>query len=178
VLERGELALQRDLVGAGVAGVERHVVRRPAQLRRVLGQRVGVRHHQRGADRPGARVDAVAGVHGLRGEAERLGVVLVRSDGVRSHGGHPRPSRGFASPGPHHRPRRERRVLRRPPHQARPRRGGRPRRRRRSPPPTSTARRRPRRPRAPMRCRCRSSAATSRGTAAGCPVGPRRRRAS
>ena len=57
LLERGQLALQRELVGAGVAGVERDVVARPAQPRRVVGQGVGVGHHQRRADRPGSDVD-------------------------------------------------------------------------------------------------------------------------
>ena len=77
LFERRQLLLQRNLIGARVAGVQRDVGSGPADVRRVVGQGVRVRHHDRRAYGAGALVHRVARVHRAAVEGQGGRVVVV-----------------------------------------------------------------------------------------------------
>ena len=97
VLEHGELLLQRELVHPAVARVQRDFRAGPADLARIIGQRIRVREHERGAHGPGAGVDRVAGVHRLGQQAEVVRVVFVwaRAHASKTRAGRAAPRSGY-----------------------------------------------------------------------------------
>lgn len=83
VVQPGQLLLQATLVGAVLTRVHQAPVAGVVDVAGVLGQPVGVRHHDGGADGAGGLVGVVAPVDRPRVAGEGVEVVLVGSGAVR-----------------------------------------------------------------------------------------------